>query len=79
VGIGVVTIVCIEINTWVILKGGMEGEDRNGDGVRGEEMWGLEGFRALMCVRVYSSVVIVEGAFVRDCRGIGVCRVGAVD
>jgi hypothetical protein len=25
------------------------------------------------------SPVVVEGACVRDCRGIGVCRVGIVD
>jgi hypothetical protein len=40
----------------------------------GEEVLGLLGFVALVCV--YSIVVV--GACVRDCRGLGLCMVGTV-
>jgi hypothetical protein len=38
---------------------------------------GLLDFWGLLCVWVYF-YFIVEGAFVRDCRGLGFCTVGTV-
>jgi hypothetical protein len=32
-----------------------------------------------LCVFEYISVVVVEGACVRDCRGLGLCTVGTLD
>jgi hypothetical protein len=43
----------------------------------GKMVWGLLDFVALVCVWVYFCFV-VEGAGVRDCRGIRLCTVGTV-
>jgi hypothetical protein len=40
----------------------------------GEEVWVLWP----LCVLVYISAVVVDGACVNDCRGLGVCTVGTV-
>jgi hypothetical protein len=50
---------------------------RKKDGVRGKEMWDYRVLEPL-CVFGCSSVV-VESAYVRGCRGMGVCRVGMID
>jgi hypothetical protein len=46
-------------------------------GLGWEEVWVLLGFVAL-CVFWYISVVVVEGACVRDYKGVGLCIVGTV-
>jgi hypothetical protein len=51
----------------VVLKRG--GDGKSGRWV-GEELWGLLGFVAL-CVFWCISVVVVEGAYVRDYMGLG--------
>jgi hypothetical protein len=51
-------------------------EDGKG-GVGGERGMRLLGFVALVCVWVYS-VVVVEGDFVRDCRMLVLCTIGTV-
>jgi hypothetical protein len=43
----------------------------------GEALWGLLGFVALVCVR-YISVIVVQGACVRDCKWLELCKVGIV-
>jgi hypothetical protein len=48
-----------------------------GIGWVGEEEWELLSFGTL-CVFGDSSIVVVEGACVRDCRGLGVCTVGTI-
>jgi hypothetical protein len=55
--------------------GGQEG----GDGVRGEKRYRGYGVLRPLCVFRCSSVVVVEGACVKDCRQIGVCKVGIVN
>jgi hypothetical protein len=46
-------------------------------GCEGKEKWKLLGFVALVHVWVYSAVVL-KVAFVKDCRGLGLCIVGTV-
>jgi hypothetical protein len=46
-------------------------------GCMGKEIWGLLDFVAFVCVWVCFCFV-VEGACVRDWRGLGLCTVGAV-
>jgi hypothetical protein len=36
-------------------------------------------FLLSLCVFGYISVVVEEGVCVRDCRGLGLCKVGIVD
>jgi hypothetical protein len=43
----------------------------------GEVVRGLLGFVVLLCVGCVS-VVVVVGACVRDCSGLGLCKVGIV-
>jgi hypothetical protein len=58
-------------------KGGtIKGGVRKG-WVDGRKDMGLLSFVALVCVW-YIPVVVVEGACVRDCRGLGLCIVGTV-
>jgi hypothetical protein len=40
-------------------------------------VWGLL-FLWSLCVFGYISVVVEEGVYVRDCRGLGLCKVGIV-
>jgi hypothetical protein len=71
-----VTVVWIEVEIWVISKGGAkEGAERR-DGV-GEEVWGYR-VLGLLYMLEYSSAVIVKGACVRDCREMGFCMFGTV-
>jgi hypothetical protein len=49
--------------------------DERGGGVGREEVWGLLGFGALVYI-VYNFAIVVVGACVRDCRRLGVCKVG---
>jgi hypothetical protein len=44
------------------------------------KVWRLLGFVALVCIWVFGciSTVVVEGACVRDFRGLRVCAVGSV-
>jgi hypothetical protein len=65
-----------EIEIWVIGKGGTKREGRKGHGWRKRNrgcwvLWPL-------CVFGYIYAVVVEGAFVRDCRGLGMCTVDTV-
>jgi hypothetical protein len=57
----------------VVLKGGVKKKD----GWVGEEVWRLLGFVAPVCVWMIS-VIVVECACFRDCRGLGFCTVGTV-
>jgi hypothetical protein len=45
-------VVWLEIETWVLGKGGTKTEGGKGGWVR-EDIWGLLGFVALVCVWVY--------------------------
>jgi hypothetical protein len=69
-------IVWLEIETWVIGKGGTKrGVKRVG------ELWKRYGscwFLWSLHVFGYISAVVVEGVCVRDCRELGVCTVGTV-
>jgi hypothetical protein len=51
---------------------------RRGGGVSEGE--GVGGYRVLgpLCVIVSISAIVVEGAYVRDCKGMGMCTVGTV-
>jgi hypothetical protein len=40
-------------------------------------VWGLL-FLWFLCVFEYISVVVEEGVYVRDCRELGLCKVGIV-
>jgi hypothetical protein len=51
VGIGEAIVVWLEIETWVIGKGGTKSGEGNGWWV-GEDTWGLLGFVTLVCVWV---------------------------
>jgi hypothetical protein len=57
----------------VVLKKGQKG----GDGRRGEKMWD---YRVLgpLCVLGCRSIVLMEGAWVRDRRRMKVCMVSTV-
>jgi hypothetical protein len=44
----------------------------------GEVVWGGCWFLWPLCVFVGISTVVVEGACIRDCRGLRVCTVGTV-
>jgi hypothetical protein len=65
----------LDIEIWVIGKGGTQkGSGKQGRWM-GEYVWGLLGFVALVHVGCIS-VVVVEGVCVRDCRGSGLYTVG---
>jgi hypothetical protein len=70
--LGWVMVIRLDIEIWEIDKGGTKrgGRKRGGWVGGGRDM----GFVALVCV----SVVVVEGACVRDCRGLRLCIVGTV-
>jgi hypothetical protein len=70
-----VMVVWLEIETWVIGKGGTKREEgKEGWGKRYEGCWVLWPLCVFGCI----STVVVEGSCVRDCRGLGVCIVGTV-
>jgi hypothetical protein len=68
-------VVRLDIETWVIGKGGSKRRGQKRGEWVGKEKWGLLGFVALVCGCIS---VVVEGACVRDCRGLGLCQVGTV-
>jgi hypothetical protein len=50
--LGWVMVIRLEIETWVIGKGGTKKRKQKRGGWLGEEMWGLLDLVAFMCVRV---------------------------
>jgi hypothetical protein len=52
---------------------------KGGDEVMGKTYEDYMVLKELLCVSGYRSVDIVEGVCIRDCRRIGVCRVGTVN
>jgi hypothetical protein len=66
-------VVWLEIETWVIGKGGTKIDS----GKVGGEVWRLLGFVALVCIWVYF-FCCSGGYCVRDCRELVVCTVGTV-
>jgi hypothetical protein len=66
-----VIVIRVKLDIWVIGKVALKSRGRRG------KVMGLLDFLALVCVWVYF-YFIVEGAFVRDCRGLGFCTVGTV-
>jgi hypothetical protein len=70
-------VVWLEIETWVIGKGGTKGGGQKG--VSGwEKRYGGCWILWPLCVLGCISAVVVEDACVRDCKGLGVCIVGTV-
>jgi hypothetical protein len=51
-------------------------EVRSGVGEWGKQHGGCW-FSWSLCMFVFISVVVVEGACVRDCKGLGFCKVGS--
>jgi hypothetical protein len=51
----------------------LKGEVGSGVGEWGKQCWGCWSFGVFWCI----SVDVVEGACVRDCRGVGLCKVGS--
>jgi hypothetical protein len=70
-------VVWLKIESWVIGKGGTKREGRKWGGCVGEKVWELLSFVALVCFECISTAV-VEGACVRDYKGLRVCTVGTV-
>jgi hypothetical protein len=58
----------------MILLEMVRGLDKGGT-KKGKEVWKLLGFVVLV-VFGYISIVVVKGACVSDCRGLGLCTVG---
>jgi hypothetical protein len=70
-------VVWLEIETWVIGKGGTKRWGRKRGGVDGEEVWELLGFGALVYVWVY--ICCCSGGFLcQGCRGLEVCTIDTV-
>jgi hypothetical protein len=68
----------IRVDIWVIGKGGTI-KGRAGQGVGGwVKSYGVCWVLWPLCVFGCISVVVVEGACVRDCMGLGLCTVGTV-
>jgi hypothetical protein len=63
-------VIRLDIEIWVIGKGGTKKEEQEKGWVGGEELWGLWVLWPL-CAFGCISVVVVECACVRDCRGWG--------
>jgi hypothetical protein len=59
-----------ELVKMVLKRGG----GKSGEWV-GKELWGLLGLWPLC---VFGYIFVVEGACVRDCRRLGLCKVGTV-
>jgi hypothetical protein len=68
VGAGGVTVVWIEIESWVISNGGTNGGTEREDELG--NMCGTTGFGGPLYVFGCSSAVVVEGSCVRDCKGL---------
>jgi hypothetical protein len=69
-------VVCLEIEVWVIGKGGIKKVLEKGG--RWGKRYGVSWVLWPLCVVEFISVVLVEGDCFRDCRGWGVCTVGTV-
>jgi hypothetical protein len=76
-GVGWVMVISLVIESGKLVSVALKGCGKRGGWV-GEEAWGCWVLCPL-CMFGYISVIVVEGACIRNCRRLGLCTDGMVD